>query len=153
MSYEKLLREADNVGVEIYENNYIGKLKGLYVDNTITINTNVTSNMEKNCILAEELGHYHTSYGDIIDQSKLENRKQERRARAWGYERLVGVIDLIDAYKSGVKSRFELAEYLGVTEEFIEEVIIHYRLKYGLFCKIDNYVVYFDPLSVLEMWE
>jgi hypothetical protein len=153
LSYEKLLREADNEGIEIYENNYIGKLKGLYVDNTITINTNVTSSVEKKCILIEELGHHHTSCGDIIDQSKLENRKQERRARAWGYEKLVGITKLIDAFKYGVKNRYELSKYLDVTEEYIEEVLNHYKQKYGLFYQIDNYVVYFEPLAVMEIWE
>lgn len=95
----------------------------------------------------------HKNSGNILDQSKVENRKQELRARRWAYERLVGIIDIVNAYKNGVKNRHELAEYLNVTEEFIEEVILHYRWKYGLYFKIDNYVVYFEPLSVLEMWE
>lgn len=153
MSYEELLIEVEEEGIMIFENNYIGRLKGLYVDNTVTLNTNIETESERKCILAEELGHHHTSYGDIRDQSKIENRKQEQRARAWGYERLVGIIDLVNAFKHGVKNRYELAEYLNVTEEFIDEVIAHYKLKYGLFYKIDNYVLYFEPLSVLEVWE
>lgn len=83
----------------------------------------------------------------------MENRKQERLARAWGYKRLVGIIDLVNAYKHGVKNRFELAEFLDVTEEYIKEVLRYYSQKYGLFYQIDNYVVYFDPLSILEIWE
>lgn len=153
MSYEDLLKEAEKEEIEIFENNHIGKLKGLYVDNTITLNSDIQTEIEKKCILAEELGHYHTSSGDIRDQSKIENRKQEIRARRWGYEKLVGIIDIINAHKYGVKNRHELAEYLNVTEEFIEEVIIHYRLKYGLYFKVDNYVVYFEPLAVMEIWE
>ena len=34
---------------------------------------------EKTCVLAEELGHYYTSSGDILDQQNVSNRKQERR--------------------------------------------------------------------------
>lgn len=153
MTYEKLLIEAEKEGIEVFENNYIGKLKGLYVDNTITINTSMETNIEKKCVLVEELGHHYTSFGNIVNQSKLENRKQERLARAWGYKKLVGVIKLIEAYKNGVKNRFELAEYLDVTEEYIEEVLKYYRQKYGLYYQIDNYVVYFDPLAVMEVWE
>lgn len=153
MKYEELIIETEKEGIDLYENNYIGKLKGLYVDNTITINTNIDSNVEKTCILAEELGHYHTSHGDIVDQSKIENRKQERRARAWAYKRLVGIIDLVNAFKSGVKNRYELAEYLHVTEEFIEEALEYYKQRYGLYVQIDNYVVYFEPLAVMEVWE
>ena len=48
--------------------------------------------------------------------------------------------------------RAELAEFLNVTEDFLEESIQHYREKYGLYCEIDHYIVYFDPLGVLEMF-
>lgn len=153
MSYEKLLIEAEKEGIEVFENNHIGKLKGLYVENTITLNTNIETEREKKCILVEELGHHHTSFGNIIDQSKVKNRKQERLARAWGYRKMVGIIDLIKAYKHGVRNRFELAEYLDVTEEYIEEVLKYYSQKHGQFYVIDNYAVYFDPLAVMEVWE
>ncbi|MDR7870348.1 MAG: ImmA/IrrE family metallo-endopeptidase [Tissierellaceae bacterium] len=153
MNYEDLIIEAENEGIEIYESNYIGKLKGLYVDNTITINSGIKDKKEKVCILAEELGHYHTSYGNIVDQSDIRNRKQERFARAWSYKKLVGITKLIKAFESGVSNRYELAEFLNVTEEFIEEALEYYKQKYGLYFKIDNYVVYFEPLGIMEMWE
>lgn len=153
MSYEDLLTEVEKENIDVYENNCIGKLKGLYVDQTITLNTNIDTEKEKNCILAEELGHYHTSFGDIRDQSKVENKKQEIKARRWAYERLVGIIDIVNAYKAGVRNKYELAEYLNVTEIFIEEAIEHYKIKHGLYFKIDNYVVYFEPLAVMEVWE
>lgn len=150
MKYIDLLKEAEKEGIEIIENSRIGRLKGLYVDNTITLNTSIETESDKKGILAEELGHYYTSYGDIRDQSKVENRKQEKRARAWGYERLIGIIDLVNAFKDGVRNRFELAEYLDVTEDYIEDALNHYKQKYGLYYKIDNYTVYFDPLIILE---
>ena len=56
----------------------------------------------------------------------------------------------MNAYKSGVSNRFELAEYLGVTEDYIEDALDYYKGKYGPYYAIDNYVVYFDPLIVLE---
>lgn len=153
MTYEDLLIKIEKEGIEYFENNYIGKMKGLYVDNTITINTNIDTEVEKRCVLAEELGHHYTSYGDILDQSKVENKKQERRARAWAYDRLIGILGLINAYKHGCRNRYEVAEYLNVSEQFLDDAINYYREKYGLFYKIDNYVVYFEPLSVLESWE
>lgn len=151
MNYEDLIKEVENEGIEIYENNYIGKLKGLYVDNTITINTELKSERERISVLAEELGHYHTSYGDIVDQSDVRNRKQERRARSWSYKKLVGITRIIEAFNSGVKNRYELAEYLNVTEEFIEEAIEYYKQKYGLFYEIDNYAVYFEPFGIMKI--
>lgn len=153
MTYEDLLLEVEKEGIEYFENNYIGKMKGLYIDNTITLNSNIDTEAEKKCILAEELGHHFTSYGNIIDQSKIENKKQERRARAWAYDKLIGITGLINAYKYGCRNKYEIAEYLNVSEQFLEDAIKYYHEKYGLFCKIDNYIVYFEPLSVLESFE
>lgn len=150
MTYEDLLLEVEKEGIEYFENNYIGKMKGLYIDNTITLNSNIDTEAEKKCILAEELGHYHATVGNILDQSKVENRKQERIARAWAYDRLIGINGLINAYKYGCKSKYEIAEYLNVSEQFLEEAITYYNEKYGLYYEIDNYIVYFNPLGVIE---
>ncbi|WMM23679.1 ImmA/IrrE family metallo-endopeptidase [Tissierella sp. MB52-C2] len=151
MTYEELLEEAEIHELVVKEKPlraYKGRIKG----NRIAIKKDL-SNTDKKCTLAEEIGHYHTTVGNILDQSDLNNRKQERYARAWGYRKLVRVTKLIDAYKHGVRNRFELAEYLGVTEEYIEEVLIYYKQKYGLQYQINNYLVCFEPLSVLEIWE
>lgn len=153
MTYEDLLKEVDEENIEFFENNYIGRMKGLYVDNTITLNTNLETEKEKKCVLAEELGHHHTSYGDIVDQSKIENRKQERKARAWAYDKLIGVIGLVNSYKHGCKNKYEMAEYLNVSEQFLEDALKYYKEKYGLYYEIDNYIVYFEPLGVLEKLE
>lgn len=150
MTYEDLLIKIEKEGIEYFENNYIGKMKGLYVDNTITLNSNIDTEAEKKCILAEELGHHFTSCGNIMDQSKIENRKQERIARAWAYDRLIGINGLINAYKYGCKSKYEIAEYLNVSEQFLEEATTYYNEKYGLYYEIDNYIVYFNPLGVIE---
>ncbi|WP_442638227.1 hypothetical protein, partial [Rosenbergiella nectarea] len=75
------------------------------------------------CILAEELGHYHLTVGNITNQSKIENRKQECIARRWGNRKLVRVLDIIHAYESGTRNRYEMAEFIGVTESFLDECI------------------------------
>ncbi|MPN55927.1 hypothetical protein SDC9_203611 [bioreactor metagenome] len=80
------------------------------------------------------------------------NIKQEKRARNWAYEKLIGIVELINAYKKGVQDKHELADYLGVTEVFLEEAISYYHSKYGVNYRIDNYVVYFDPLAILEIF-
>ena len=37
-----------------------------------------------------------------------------------------------------------------MTEAFIEECVKYYREKYGLFCEVNNYMVYFEPLGIFE---
>lgn len=150
--FEKLedVTYQDDVDVLNYrfESNNI---KGLYCDGVIAIREDMTI-PEKTCALAEGLGHHETSVGNILDMTSAANRKQERQARLWAYNKQIGLIGLVRAFEHGCQNRFEIAEYLEVTEEFLEECIECYRNKYGICKQVDNYVVYFIPqLSVMKL--
>lgn len=150
--YEKLLDEATSNNVEIYEKEMTYTIKGLYADNSILLNSRL-NHIEKICILTEELGHHYTSFGDILDQSKLENRKQEKRARNWAYERMIPLDKFIEAYQAGVTNRYEFAELIGVTEDFLTESIKHYQQKYGLCTTHNGYIIYFENVGVVKSFE
>lgn len=151
--YEKLLDMAAHESISIDEAPPFSgtNIKGLYLDHHIAINKDMRTDAERSCVLAEELGHHYTTTGNILDQSITENRKQEHRARVWAYRRAFGLVDLISAYKYGCRNRYELAEYLNVTESFLIDAINYYKTQYGLYSKVDNYVIYFEPLGVLEL--
>ena len=143
MKYNALLNEANAEGISIKERpfkTYDGQIKGKDIYLRKDMNTT-----EKSCVLAEELGHYYTTVGDILDMNVPENRKQERQARLWGYNRVIGLFGLIRAYEHGCKDKYEIAEYLDVTEEYLEDCIDCYRDKYGECKTIDNYTIYFIP--------
>lgn len=127
-------------------------LKGLYYNGNIAIEKKLTAT-EKACILAEELGHHYTSSGNILDLTVTQNRKQERRARIWAYNKQIGLRGLIKAQEYGCRNRYEIADFLEVTEQFLEEAINCYHEKYGLYTTVDNYIIYFDPLAVLKITE
>ena len=144
MNYEALLEEAHQEGLVVKEkplkyNN--GRIKG----KRIAIRQDIETNTEKTCVLAEELGHHHTSVGNILDMSDVRNRKQERQARLWAYNKLIGLSGIIEAFEHGCQSRYEMAEYLEVTEEFLEECVACYRNKYGVGTTLDNYYIMFIP--------
>lgn len=144
MTYEELLKEADSLGIVVKEKPlYSGD--GRILKNKIAIRRDIPTQVKKACILAEELGHYYTTYGDILDQSDTGNRKQELRARKWAYDRQVGLIGIIRCYEHGCQSIAEMADYLEVTEEFLHEALSHYKKKYGLSTNIDRYIIYFEP--------
>ncbi|MGE7828937.1 ImmA/IrrE family metallo-endopeptidase [Paenibacillus sp. NPDC093718] len=157
---DKLLEEAELAGIlvveerdyhVIFKNN---KLKGLYFDNIIALNNRaITTKTEWVCIFAEELGHHYTSYGNILDIKGIPSRKQEKRARNWGYEKLVPLQGLIQACEAGARNRYEIADFLNVTEEYIEESIKHYLEKYGQSKKIGNHIICFDPLRIFKTLE
>lgn len=143
MKYNALLNEANAEGISIKERpfkTYDGRIKGKDIYLRKDMNT-----AEKSCVLAEELGHYYTTVGDILDMNVSENRKQERQARLWGYNRVIGLFGLIRAYEHGCKDKYEIAEYLDVTEEYLEDCINCYRNKYGEYKTVDNYTIYFIP--------
>ena len=102
-------------------------------------------------MLAEEIGHYHTSSGNILDQNKVESRKQEYRARLYGYNLKIGLVGLIRAYEAGCGNLYEMAEYLDTTEEYLKEAMQCYHAKYGVYTVVDNYVIYFKPFAVIHM--
>lgn len=149
---EKLEQEAFDDKVRVHDF-YLGEesLKGFYTDGNVAINTSVNNNTERTCVLAEELGHHHTSVGDIMDMSNSDNRKQERQARLWGYNKLIGLRGIVKAFQDGCQSRYEMANFLDVTEEYLQECIDCYREKYGVCTELDNYTLFFIPnLSVME---
>lgn len=89
----------------------------------------------------------------MLVYTKIENRKQEKRARTWAYERLVPLQKIVQAHKNGIRNRYELAEYLGVTEQFLDSAIKRYKEKYGLYFLIENYTICFEPLGVMELFD
>lgn len=153
MVYEQLMNEALQIKLEIYEEKMPSRLKGLYANNVIWINKHLPTRVEKACVLAEEIGHHQTSAGDILDQKNIINCKQELRARAWAYERLIPLSKIIQARNLHITNRYELADYLNVTEGFLEDAINWYKNKYGLFVRLNNFTIYFEPLSVFESFD
>jgi hypothetical protein len=150
MTYEELIRECEDKGLIVKEKRLKGN-KGLVVNNKVAIKKDMTS-IEKSCVLAEELGHYHTNAGNILDLSYIDNRKQELKARQWAFDKQIGLIGIIRAYESRCKDKAEMAEFLEVTENFLEDALECYKHKYGLSVKLDNYEIYFEPsLYVLKM--
>ena len=150
MNYEQLLAAADQEGLLVKEQPLTGH-DGLIRGSRIAIRKDIETQAEKSCVLAEEIGHYRTSFGNILDQSKVESRKQEYRARLYGYNLKIGLAGLIRAYEARCRDRYEMAEYLDVTEEYLEEAIDCYKAKYGLYASVDNYIIYFEPFAVMHM--
>lgn len=151
MNYEALLAESDDMGLLVKEKP-LKYNNGRIMGNRIAIRKDIATLAEKACVLAEELGHYHTSSGNILNQSDAENRKQELKAREWAYDRQIGLIGIVKSFRAGCRTFSEMAENLEVTEEFLGEALERYRQKYGIYTCVDNFIIYFEPyLAVVEM--
>ena len=147
--YEKLLIEHDYIDIretDVMPNN----LHGLWLDDLILINRNL-SETRKAEVLYEELAHHKLTYGNILDQSKWINRKFESYARRHGYEAALPLRIIVEAHHYGVSNLYELAEYVQLSEEYIAEILKHYKNKYGIGTHYANYAITFEPLRVYKL--
>lgn len=149
MNYEKLLIDANLLDIQVKELD-LKTADGLCYGNRIAINKNLKTDREKYCVLAEELGHYHKTVGNILDITKINNAKQENIARRWAYNELIQISSIVDAYKHGLRNIYEIADFLNVTEEFLKEALENYAYQYGLYYIYENYIIKFNPLEIIE---
>ena len=146
MSYEELLSEYANEDLIIKEKP-LQSSNGRIYNNRIAIRHDLDT-VNKACTLADELGHYYTSTGDIIEQENTGNRKQEHRARIWAYEKLLPLQLFILAFKHGCHGIHETAEFLEVSEEFLTECVKAYYNKYGAFLEFNDYLFMFSETGL-----
>lgn len=130
---ELIIKEKDLQGSN-------GRIRG----NRIAIKKDI-SLRQKACVLAEELGHYHTTVGNILDQTDVSNRKQERTARLWAYNKQIGLSGLVHCFEARCQNIHEMADHLGVTEAFLQDALECYRQKYGICTSYQQYTIYFEP--------
>ncbi|MEV2908463.1 ImmA/IrrE family metallo-endopeptidase [Paenibacillus larvae] len=148
ISYDQLLAE---VSIIVDDRAILPEgLKGLYIKTAsaemILLDKYIITITERKCVLVEEVGHEQTTAGDITDLSDLCKRKQELIGRRWGYRKLVPLSAIVQAHKTCLRNRYEIADFLGVTEEFLQETIDYYRDKYGICVQYKQYMIY--PLNV-----
>ena len=121
--YEELIGEYEHLIIE--ERPMVND--GLYADGCVWINQDMPSN-RKACVLAEEVGHYETSSGDILDQTDTGNRKQELTARKWAYNKVVPEEKISEAISAGYTEVWEIADHLDVDEQFLREALKYYGI-------------------------
>ena len=149
--YEELLTKNEHIKIKdthSLPNGY----SGFYKDGVIPIDKNL-SERRKAEVLYEELAHHKLTYGNILDQSKFNNRKFENYARRHGYEAALPLRIIVEAHNYGVSNLYELAEYVQLSEEYIAEILKHYKNKYGIGTHYEEYLITFDPLRVFKYKE
>ena len=121
--YEELIGEYEHLIIE--ERPMVND--GLYADGCVWINQDMPTN-RKACVLAEEVGHYETSSGNILDQTDTGNRKQELTARKWAYNKVVPEEKISEAISAGYTEVWEIADHLDVDEQFLIEALKYYGI-------------------------
>ena len=152
MGYDDLLIEADELGLIVKEKP-LPLSDGRICGKRIAIRQDIPTLKKKADVLAEEIGHYHTCVGRIIEQDSVIARKQERAGRLWGYNRRIGLDGIIKAYNNHCQNQYEMADFLDVSEDSLAEAIEYYRQIYGQKVSCGNYIIQFEPyLSVFTLF-
>ena len=150
MDYNTLLCSLPHEIVIDTEADLPENMKGLYVEQShtkiILLSKNIETDRERKCVLAEEIGHYESTVGDILDQDILINRKQELTARRIAYEKLLPLDQIIAAHETSTTYE-ELLDILDVTHEFYDEAMNYYNNKHGIYTEYKGYFVKFNPFS------
>lgn len=150
MTYENLLEKCEELGVIVKEAP-LKSAKGRCKGNRIAISKYLNTNNERKCVLAEELGHYKLTVGNILDETKIENKKQELKARRYGYKLIVKPNDIIKAFRNGALNLYDVAEYLEITSSALIEILEDLKKQYGIGCRVGNYYLQLEPsLGIYE---
>lgn len=143
--YEKLIVKAEKLGAEVREIDFgTDKKCGRCLNNLIYIN-NRMSEIEKYEVLAEELGHFKTTYGNILNQSNTTNRKLENVARREGFNIIVEPNDVVEAIRHNAFTMYEIAEYIHVSVETFFDILEDWKRKYGVGIQVGTCYLQFEP--------
>ncbi len=144
--YEKLLDEANQNGITVIEKYPFTspRIRGLCCDDTIAISAQVDTEAERTVVLCEELTHALHSYGDILEDPRMERRTRERI-----FDRLIGIKGLLGASLQGCREPWEFAEFFGIPEEFFVAAMKNYRERFGVMKKVStdsgDFILSFEP--------
>lgn len=126
-------------------------LSGLNINNTVYLNPKQPKSKIK-ADLAEEIGHYLTTVGDITGQKTLLDRRQERKARNIGAILTVSPWDIVACYEEGCVMIYQCAEFLDVPEETFVTAVNYYSQFYDAIATNDGCVIKFLANGTIDVW-
>lgn len=125
--YEKMYQEGHSL-FDYQLKNYKAatiKLNGRY---GIFLDTSrIRTVAEETCIVAHELGHCETGTTHAICSPYDLIARHEYRANRWAAHEILSPEEIKKATSLGYTETWQLAEYFGLTEDFIETTIDVYK--------------------------
>lgn len=92
-----------------------------------TNNSKISTYKEEKCILAEELGHYYYDAYYSIYSSKQDIERNEYKAFKWKCLACVTKQSILDCFKKGLFTKYDIAEELNVEVNMVEFAINYYK--------------------------
>lgn len=152
---ERLEQHAADCNIRLVTAPLPAPIRGLYYAPpefvSITLSAALSTSAERATVLAEELGHHYTTPVNLFTAPAPQQRLYERRAAAWAANALVPLSRIVAAWEAGVRTRWDLADYLGATEEFVLRALELHAARYGPSTQVGHYLVTFDLLHIREV--
>lgn len=125
METNSLYSLAERENIEVVDYSFDRTINGIYIDNLKCIGLEKSLNdTERKCTIAEELGHYYCNATYPLScRNEALIDKAEYRAKKWAVKALVSPSDLEKVKLLGLKYKWEIAEFLGVTEWVAEKAL------------------------------
>lgn len=95
--------------------------------------------------LALCLGYYF-----LRGQKQLAKEEKRSRAEEWAYSKLAPVEIFTQAFAAGASDIEGIANYAGVTPEFIKGAAQYYTGRLGPYITLGSFCVIFEPLSIVQ---
>lgn len=126
---DKLYQEMEQEGIRIINHPFTHcKSIALEQEKVVGIDPcQLVDSVEEYTILIHEKGHFDSGAFYDPDSACLLRGQAESRANRAAIRQYIPEDVLRDCLKTGIRHRWELAEYFGVTEDFMEKAIRYYQ--------------------------
>lgn len=152
-TYEELEQTAYENHIEVLT--YKLPIDGFYYSTrdfaTVTINDGVDGLDRRGCVLARGIGYHTVAPPNLLDVPQKIRHIYDRAALRWAVQRLMPWERIIDAWEAGVRSEYEMAEYLEITPEFLRESVDYLRSAHGDHVRHKNICIGLSPIIVREV--
>ena len=127
LNFEEL---AEREKIDIFHDNKMKtKAKIIKYEGTSILlnNKQIHSETERKCLLAEELGHYYYDAYYTLNSDQTFIDKQEYRAKKWKCLACISRQSILDCFKRGITSLYDIAIELQVEPNMVEFAYDYYK--------------------------
>lgn len=114
----------------------------------ILVRSSIRGTFRENVAKAHELGHHHAGTMDATCAPRCDQHREEARATRHEILSLMPIPRLIDAYEEGVRTPFDLSNFLEIPiEELSKGIGVYYGI-YGPQTVCGQYVISWEPFNI-----
>lgn len=125
------------------------KIDGIMLLNSIIINERIKGTRKDNRVTLHEYYHLKTCPVNLAEAPKPIQNKYETLAERMTINKCMPIEKLLKLFEMGVRSLYELSEYLEIDEEYIIQGLNTYQQIYGYNYRYKEYLIKsFSPFVV-----